>query len=148
MMGVETAKIGAFSDPLILVSTDFTPSDFSLVDKSKILAIISEKGSQTSHTAILARSLGVPCIVGISNIVEQISSGEMLLVDGYKGKVIVNPSESTLGRYTEVVGPQAEPENVRHCVAVSFRNPRRQAVQRGNKYKLPFGYSRTNDEIY
>ncbi|CDE83073.1 phosphoenolpyruvate-protein phosphotransferase [Coraliomargarita sp. CAG:312] len=102
MMGVETAKIGAFSDPLILVSTDFTPSDFSLVDKSKILAIISEKGSQTSHTAILARSLGVPCIVGISNIVEQISSGEMLLVDGYKGKVIVNPSESTLGRYTEV----------------------------------------------
>ena len=65
MLGVQTAKIGALSDPLVLVSSDFAPADFSLVDKSKILAIVTEKGSQTSHTAILSRSLGIPCVVGI-----------------------------------------------------------------------------------
>jgi len=102
LLGIEMAKIGALTDPLILVSTDFSPSDFSLVDKSKILAIITERGSHTSHTAILSRSLGVPCIVGITNVSETISSGQFLLVDGYNGNVLVNPTQQTLGHYTEV----------------------------------------------
>lgn len=102
LLGVQTSKIGALSDPLILVSSDFTPADFSLVDKSKILAIITEKGSQTSHTAILSRSLGIPCIIGIADIVDKISTGDILLVDGYNGTLIINPSERTVSRYTEL----------------------------------------------
>ena len=102
LLGVQTSKIGALSDPLILVSSDFTPADFSLVDKSKILAIITEKGSQTSHTAILSRSLGIPCIIGIAVIADKISTGDILLVDGYNGTLIINPSERTVSRYTEL----------------------------------------------
>lgn len=108
MLGIETAKIGAFTDPLILVSRDFAPSDFALVEKSKILAIVSERGSQTSHTAILSRSLGIPCIVGAVGVAESIQSGEFLLVDGYNGNIVVNPSADTLRRYTEIESEQRE----------------------------------------
>lgn len=108
MLGVQTAKIGAFSAPLVLVSSDFAPADFSLVEKSKILAIVTEKGSQTSHTAILSRSLGIPCVVGIPEVAEKVSSGDMLLVDGYNGMLVINPSERTLSHYTELESAQKE----------------------------------------
>lgn len=108
MLGIETAKIGKFTDPLILVSRDFAPSDFALVEKSKILAIVSERGSQTSHTAILSRSLGIPCIVGAVGVAESIQSGEFMLVDGYNGNIVVNPSSDTLRRYTEIESEQRE----------------------------------------
>ncbi len=112
MLGIETSKIGTFSDPLILVSKDFAPSDFSLVDKSKILAIISERGSQTSHTAILSRSLGIPCIVGVADIAESVSSGELLLVDGYNGNIVVNPASDTLRRFTEIESVHREIQHI------------------------------------
>lgn len=110
MLGVQTSKIGALSDPLILVSSDFAPADFALVDKSKILAIVTEKGSQTSHTAILSRSLGIPCIVGIPEVADKVSTGDMLLVDGYNGMLVINPSERTLSHYTELESAQKEVE--------------------------------------
>ncbi len=102
LLGIESVKIGQYSDALILVSTDFSPSDFALVDKSKILAIVSEKGSPTCHTAILSRSLGVPCVVGVANIVDCVSSGDFLLVDGYNGKVVVSPTEQTVATYNDL----------------------------------------------
>lgn len=102
MLGRNSAQIGAFADAVVLVSGDFAPSDFALVDKNKILAIVSEKGSQTSHTAILARSIGVPCVVGIEDVADKISSGQTVLIDGYNGSVVVSPLKSTLNRYTEL----------------------------------------------
>ena len=102
LLGVESVKIGQFSDAMILVSSDFTPSDFALVDKSKILGIISEKGSATCHTAILSRSLGIPCVVGVKGVVDKISSGDILLTDGYDGNVFVNPQQETLRVYNEL----------------------------------------------
>ncbi len=101
-LGVESVKIGQFSDAVILVSSDFTPSDFSLVDKSKLLGIVSGKGSPTCHTAILARSLGIPCVVGVEGVVDKIASGDPLLADGYNGKVFVNPRPQTLSAYNEL----------------------------------------------
>ncbi len=112
LLGVEAPKIGTFSDPLILVSSDFAPSDFALVDKTKILAIVTEKGSQTSHTAILSRSLGIPCIVGIPNVEDEISSGMFMLVDGYKGSLILNPSAQILRHYTEVESVHREVQKI------------------------------------
>lgn len=112
MLGIKSSKIGAFSEPLILVSTDFTPSDFSLVDKSKILAIVTEKGSRTSHTAILSRSLGIPCIVGIEDVLDRISSGDLLLVDGYNGNIVINPTSEILRHYTEVESVHKEIQKV------------------------------------
>ena len=102
LLGIESAKIGQYSDAVILVSSDFSPSDFALVDKSKILAIISEKGSQTCHTAILSRSLGIPCVVGVRGVVDAITSGDFVLADGYDGKVFVNPKQQTLRVYNEL----------------------------------------------
>ncbi len=102
LLGIESVKIGANAQPRVLVSSDFAPSDFAMVDKSKILAIVSEKGSATCHTAILARSLGIPCVVGVQKVVDFVSSGEPMLVDGYSGKVYVNPTEQTQGSYNDI----------------------------------------------
>jgi len=102
LLGIESVKIGQNSDPIVLVSSDFAPSDFSLVDKSKILAIVSEKGSATCHTAILSRSLGIPCVVGVQNAAEVVASGDTVLVDGYGGKVFINPSEKTQSSYNDI----------------------------------------------
>lgn len=112
MLGRKSLRIGSLSDPLVLVSSDFAPSDFALVDKSKILAIITEKGSQTSHTAILSRSLGIPCIVGIEDVVDKISTGTFLLVDGYNGNVVVNPTDNTLRHYTELESVHREAQKL------------------------------------
>ena len=90
------------AEPAILVSEDFSPSDFALIAKDKILGIITERGSKTSHTAIIARSLGVPCIVGISSVAERIANGDYLLIDGYNGKIAVNPSAESIRHYEEV----------------------------------------------
>ena len=102
MLGKGRGRSLNISDPVILVSEDFTPSDFALMSKDKILGIITQKGSKTSHTAIIARSLGVPCIVGISAVTERIASGDYLLIDGYNGKIALNPTEESIRHYEEV----------------------------------------------
>lgn len=112
MLGRSADKVGVLSDPLILVSQDFTPSDFALIDKSKILAIVAEKGSQTSHTAIISRSLGIPCVVGIEHVAEKISTGMSLLVDGYNGNIVINPAKDTLRQYTEIESVHKEAQQV------------------------------------
>lgn len=112
LLGHEVKSNLNLGEPVILVSRDFSPSDFAFVDKTKVLGIITEKGSQTSHTSILARSLRVPCIVGISIDALQIESGDMLLVDGYKGFVFTNPSEETQNEYAEIASLHREIERI------------------------------------
>ncbi len=112
LLGYEEKSSIVLGEPSILVSTDFTPSDFAIVDKTKVLGIITEKGSFTSHTAILARSLRVPCVVGINVESANISKGDMILVDGYKGQVFVKPSEATRKKYTEIASIHQEIERI------------------------------------
>ncbi len=140
MLGIESSKIGAFSEPLILVSTDFAPSDFSLVDKSKILAIVTEKGSHTSHTAILSRSLGIPCIVGVEDVLGRISSGDFLLVDGYNGNVVINPTAEILRHYTEVESVHREIQKI-FDTSLPFKSE----TPDGTKFKVEINISGAAD---
>ena len=112
LMGYEERNSMTLGEPSILVSTDFTPSDFAVVDKTKVLGIVTEKGSYTSHTAILARSLRVPCVVGVAVEAADIQSGTEILVDGYKGHVFLNPSEAVLKKYTEIASIHREIEEI------------------------------------
>ncbi len=98
---VEDRSMGS-GEPSILVSTDFAPSDFALISRDNILAIITEKGSKTSHTAIIARSLGVPCVVGLHDVSDKIKNGDEILVDGYDGKIIVNPNRENIDKYSQI----------------------------------------------
>jgi len=83
----------------ILVAYDLTPSDTATIDRSMVLGFATEQGSVNSHTAILARSLGIPAIVGLNNIILDTQTLTNCILDGYTGKLILNPTEKTLEYY-------------------------------------------------
>jgi phosphotransferase system enzyme I (PtsI) len=87
--------------PAVLAALDLTPSQTVLLNKQNLLGIILEKGSRTSHTAILARSLGIPAVVAIPELLERITAGGQVIVDGNSGAVIIAPETVDLVRYQE-----------------------------------------------
>lgn len=83
----------------VVLAYDITPSDTASMDRSKILGFVTEQGSANSHTAIIARSLGIPAVVGIDATILDVKSLTFIILDGYTGKVIFNPKEATLKQY-------------------------------------------------
>jgi phosphotransferase system enzyme I (PtsP) len=83
----------------ILVAYDVGPSFVSILYKSRVAAIVTEKGGETSHIVILAKSLGIPAVVGIENICNVLKSGEKIMVDGKTGFIFSNPDESLISEY-------------------------------------------------
>src|SRR5216110_2012007 len=90
------------SEPHILVAHNLTPSDTATMNKERVLGLATDLGSRTSHTAIMARSLNIPAIVGLHDVTEKVESGAMALLDGYTGFLIVDPTPETLKHYGEV----------------------------------------------
>lgn len=90
------------AEPCILVSHDLSPSTTAQLDKKLVLGFVTDIGGKTSHTAIMARSLGIPAIVGLQNISQELDSGDYALLDGYNGTIIVNPTDQTLFEYGQL----------------------------------------------
>lgn len=88
-----------FDDPVIIVAHDLTPSDTVQLDRSKVLGFAIETGSSNSHAAIIARSLGLPAVVRLHGICDELHSGDPVLLDGDEGLIILNPSQAVLERY-------------------------------------------------
>jgi phosphotransferase system enzyme I (PtsI) len=90
----------SFSGRRIVAAPTLAPSDTVQLDRSKVLGLAVEIGSATSHTAILARSLRIPAVVGIpAELLDQLSADDTMIIDGFSGKVIVNPDERTIEAY-------------------------------------------------
>lgn len=100
LLKVNTVDISAVAPNSILIAKDFTPSMTSKINKENVSAIITEVGGVTSHSAILARAMGIPAVLSVLNAAEIISNGERLIVDGFKGKVFQSPSQRELEDYT------------------------------------------------
>ncbi|MBX9742011.1 MAG: phosphoenolpyruvate--protein phosphotransferase [Chthoniobacterales bacterium] len=83
----------------IIVTHMLTPSDVAILHRDHQAAFATEVGSKTSHTAILARAMGVPAVIGLNRLLGEVTEGEPALLDGYHGLLIVNPSAETLRRY-------------------------------------------------
>ncbi|MDA1275481.1 MAG: phosphoenolpyruvate--protein phosphotransferase [Verrucomicrobia bacterium] len=96
--------------PSIVISEDLSPSGTALLDKTMVLGFGTEMGSRTSHTAIMARSLKIPAIVGLKDAVHQVQSGEEALLDGFNGYLIINPTDQTLFEYGQLVRKQQSVE--------------------------------------
>ena len=94
----EKAEYSARHDH-VLVVPELTPSDTAQMNHSLVQGFATEIGSYTSHAAIIARSLGLPAVVGINRFCEEVHTGDQLLIDGYNGVVVINPSASTLSEY-------------------------------------------------
>lgn len=90
-------KKESIDEPVIILADDLAPSETVQLDKSNLLAFVTRQGSVNSHTAILARTMGIPALVGIQ--IEEAWDGEIGIVDGYTGKFIVSPAEDVLAEY-------------------------------------------------
>jgi phosphotransferase system enzyme I (PtsI) len=102
------------AEPCILVSHDLSPSTTAQLDKKLVLGFATDIGGKTSHTAIMARSLGIPAVVGLQNISQELESGDYALLDGYNGVVIVNPTDQTLFEYGQLLKRKASLEEKLH----------------------------------
>jgi len=90
------------SEPHILVAHNLTPSDTATMNRERVLGIATDLGSRTSHTAIIARSLNIPAVVGLHDITEKLETGQEVLLDGTNGWLIIDPTPETLAHYREI----------------------------------------------
>ena len=97
LRGVHTGRTP--EEPHVLFSTELSPSATALLDKATVLGFATEGGSHTSHSTIMARSMGIPAIVGLPEITSRFHTGQDALLDGYGGLLIINPSAETLAAY-------------------------------------------------
>ncbi len=98
----------------IIIKDLLTPSDFAVLDKEKVLGIVTREGGSTSHVAIMAKERGIPMVSGVD--IKKINSGDFLVVDGYTGAVVVNPSQQIIDEYKS----KAEIERVLSVEAKKF----------------------------
>lgn len=94
------------SEPCIVISHDLTPSVTAQMDRSKVIGFATDIGSKTSHTAIMARSLRIPAVVGLKGASEQLQTGQYALLDGFNGIVIIDPTDQTLFEYGQLIRKQ------------------------------------------
>jgi len=95
------------NEPHILVTHNLTPSDTANIDRTNVLGIATDLGSRTSHTAILARSLNIPAIVGLHDITARLETGQQVLLDGNDGGLILDPTPETLAQYAKIESRRA-----------------------------------------
>ena len=99
LTGEKYSKIENIKKPVILIGHDFSPADTIQMNFSKIKGFITEVGSKTSHTSIIARSMEIPAVVGVKDVTEIVNGGDDVILDGFQGIVIVNPDKETLKKY-------------------------------------------------
>ncbi len=96
------SKGQAMLSPMIIAADDLAPSETVTLDKDMVLAFLTSDGSTNSHTAILARTMNIPAIIGIGDALEVRYNQKLSIVDGYTGKVFIEPDDDTLQKYTEM----------------------------------------------
>lgn len=102
LLGQAENSLTRLADKRIVVANDISPSDSASIDRSAALGIVTDSGSKTSHAVIVARSMKVPAVVGVRDLTKRVKHGDWVILDGYDGLVIINPSESTLFRYGKI----------------------------------------------
>ena len=120
-------------EPCLLVGHDLSPSTTAQLDRKFVLGFATDIGGRTSHTAILARSLDIPAVVGLKTLSDDLQTGDYILLDGYNGTVIVNPTDQTLFEYGQLAKIKASLDEKLREVSLSrrsmgpHRRPRRHA---------------------
>ena len=106
LQGHASIDLSHLSERCIVVADDLSPSDTASIDREHVLAFVTAIGSRTSHTAIMARAMGIPAVVGLSDSVEAVDDGDVLVVDGTRGEVIVSPTPEQLVVYERRIREQ------------------------------------------
>src|SRR5712691_1266794 len=107
LLGVEAEiDLRHLKEPCIIVSHDLTPSNTAQLDKHNVLGFVTDIGSKTSHTAIMARSMRIPAVVGLKTASEELETGQYALLDGFNGVVVIAPTDQTLFEYGQILRKQ------------------------------------------
>lgn len=101
ILGVKIPNPSAINEQVIVVANDLTPSDTAQLNREFVLGFTTDIGGRTSHSAIMARSLEIPAVVGTKEATEKIEDGMIVIVDGLSGDVLINPDEATIAHYKQ-----------------------------------------------
>ncbi len=99
LLGKEVVDLSTLPENSVVVVHELTPSMTADIDKDNVAAIVTETGGRTSHSAIIARALEIPAVLSVADITKVIKSGDMVIVDGSRGRVLVNPADHDLTHY-------------------------------------------------
>jgi len=99
LLGIEITDFSSLDEEVIILAEDLTPSDTAQLDKSKVLGFVTEVGGKTAHSAIMARTLELPAIVGVQGLIKSLKNGDIVAFDGGTGELVTNPSEKIIEEY-------------------------------------------------
>jgi phosphoenolpyruvate-protein phosphotransferase (PTS system enzyme I) len=131
LMGENESRLSALTEPVIIIAHELTPSQTAGMDRKKILGIATDLGGRTSHTSIVARAIEIPCVVGCQRVMQRAEDGDLVIVDGDTGVVVVRPDEHTLEEY------RSQQDRFSHFRAILRETARLEAVTKdGTRIKL------------
>jgi phosphotransferase system enzyme I (PtsI) len=104
LLSIKRFSLASLEEDVILVTHDLLPSDVLTMNREHVKGIVMDMGSRTSHTAILAQAFNIPAVLGLSTATREINSGDILVIDGASGHVIVNPPAKDMVRYRKAIG--------------------------------------------
>ena len=131
LLGVKLPDPGALDHRAILVAPNITPTDMAQLDRRYVVGLVTDSGGRTSHFSIMSKTLALPVVVGTNTATKKIKNGDLLIVDGIHGKVIVNPTEQQLEHYRLLAG-----EFAREQQAWGALRDQHTASQDGRKYEV------------
>ena len=99
LLGLNYVSPSEISEEVIVVAEDLTPSDTAQLNRNYVKGFTTNIGGRTSHSAIMARSLEIPAVVGTKNVLSSVQNGDLIIVDGLEGDVIINPTEAIVAQY-------------------------------------------------
>ena len=99
LMGAKTHTLSNLTKPVIVIAYDLSPSDTATMHKKNVIGFATDIGGRTSHTAIMAKSLEIPAVVGLEEATRSVKNGDILIVDGIHGVLIINPDKATIKKY-------------------------------------------------
>lgn len=102
LLGRTEDSLRQLVDNRILVADDLSPSDTAGLEKGHVIGLATQLGGRTSHASIMARSIDIPAVVAVKGLLDVVESGDIMVIDGYEGTIIINPSEATLFRYGKI----------------------------------------------
>ena len=102
LLGQEMVDLSSLPENSVIIVHELTPSMTADIDKQNVVAIVTETGGRTSHSAIIARALEIPAVLSVADVTKNIKNGDMVVVDGGKGKVIVDPTAEELEHYNDL----------------------------------------------
>jgi phosphotransferase system enzyme I (PtsI) len=134
LVGRELDDLLEIKERVIVVAHDLSPADTTQLRLDRVMGFITDKGSRTSHTAIMAQALEIPSVVGLENCTRRVKNGDLIIVDGSSGHVIIDPDDKTLefyyGRQASYESYQAEIVRCSHLPAVTIDDHR--VIVKGN----------------